>query len=399
MGKLLVLAVDRDDDFGKKAGVTTPVVGVDRCREAATALGMADPEDSDTNALFEAIKVCLDLRKEGTDAEVALICGDAVVGIKSDIAISEEFEKVKKRVKPEGLVLVGDGAEDEYIYPLLSGVKIVSTRRVYVKQAPGLEGNLYIITKMLADPDKRRRFVAPIGVILVLVSLFFVLPNMVMYISDQDISIIARMSSGLAVLFAGLVLILYGYSVGKRLKSLKNTVYNSLFTESTKSLFLLVAVAFMIISIVYDYLEIQSMYFSSEIPKILFFIESLIWPMVIALMLNIIGNIISDYQNEKVMRTSYALSGLTLAAYAFVATGFMDILMTYIGYWRMLELGVAEVALGIALTVLVNFVRGRMKGSEKPRKGRIIIRRRKAENPSEEIEEDYDAVYRMGARV
>ncbi len=398
MGKLLVLAVDRDDDFGTKAGVSTPLIGVERCREAATALGMADPEDSDTNALFSAIKVCLDLRKEGTDAEVALICGASQVGIKSDMAISDEFEAVKKRVKPEGLILVGDGAEDEYIYPLLSGVKIVTTKRVYVKQAPGLEGNLYIITKMLADPDKRRRFVAPIGVFLVLVSLFFVLPNVVMYISDPDISGIARMSSGLAVLAAGLVLILYGYSVGKRLKKLKARVYNNMFKESTKLLFLAVAVAFLVISAVYDYLEIQNMYFQNEIPKVIFFVESLIWPMVISLMLYIAGNIIADYQNERVFRTSYAISGLTLAAYALVATGSLDVLMTYIGYWHMLDIGILEVAAGIALTLVVNFLVGRVK-RDKQSKKRSIIRRKGRKSKDDDLGEEYDAVYRVGACV
>ena len=30
--KLLVICVDRDDDVGKKAGITTPVVGRDSCR-------------------------------------------------------------------------------------------------------------------------------------------------------------------------------------------------------------------------------------------------------------------------------------------------------------------------------------------------------------------------------
>ncbi len=393
MGKILVLAVDRDDDFGAKGGVTTPVVGVERCKEAATALGMADPEDSDMNALFEAIKVCIELRAEGTDAEVALICGDSKVGIKSDIAISKEFETVKKRVKPEGLILVGDGAEDEYIYPLISGVKIVSTRRVYVKQAPGLEGSLYILTKMLADPDKRRRFVAPIGLILMLVSLFFVLPNMVMYISDPDISIIARMSSGLAGLFAGLVLILYGYSVGKRLKKLKTTIFNNMFKESTKLLFLVVAVAFIVIAAVYGYLEVQNMYFSSEITKLLFFVESLVWPMVISLMIYIVGVIISDYQNERVFRTSYALSGLTLAAYALVATGFFDILLTYIGYWHMLEIGIAEVVLGIATTVVINFLRGRATRNKQSKKRSIIKRRKKSETEVDELEDAYDAIY------
>ncbi len=393
MGKILVLAVDRDDDFGAKGGVTTPVVGVERCKEAATALGMADPEDSDMNALFAAIKVCLDLRAEGTEAEVALICGDSKVGIKSDMAISEEFETVKKRVKPEGLILVGDGAEDEYIYPLISGVKVISTKRVYVKQAPGLEGSLYILTKMLADPDKRRRFVAPIGFILMLVSLFFVLPNLVMYISDPDISIIARMSSGLAGLFAGLVLILYGYSVGKRMKKLKNTIFTNMFKESTKFLFMAVAIAFIVISIVYDYLEIQNMYFTSEIPRVLFFIEALIWPTVISIMFYTVGTIISEYQNERVFRTSYALTGLTFAAYALVATGFLDVLQTYIGYGKMLEVGVIEIVSGVFLTLVINFLRGRETRIKQSKRRSIIRRKKKTSVEEDDLEDAYDAVY------
>ena len=36
--KLLVICVDRDDDVGKKAGITTPVVGRDPCINAAQRL-------------------------------------------------------------------------------------------------------------------------------------------------------------------------------------------------------------------------------------------------------------------------------------------------------------------------------------------------------------------------
>ncbi|MBC8251475.1 MAG: DUF373 family protein, partial [Candidatus Nitrosopelagicus sp.] len=47
--KLLVICVDRDDDVGKKAGITTPVVGRDSCINAAQRLALEDPEDADSN--------------------------------------------------------------------------------------------------------------------------------------------------------------------------------------------------------------------------------------------------------------------------------------------------------------------------------------------------------------
>jgi uncharacterized membrane protein len=226
-----------------------------------------------------------------------------------------------------------------------------------------------------------------------LVSLFFVLPNLVMYLSDPDISIIARMSSGLAVLFAGLVLILYGYSVGKRMKKLKSTILTNMFKESTKFLFMSVAIAFIVISIVYDYLEIQNMYFTSEIPRVLFFIEALIWPTVISIMFYTVGSIISEYQNERVFRTSYALTGLTFAAYALVATGFLDVLQTYIGYGQMLEAGILEIVSGVVITLVVNFLRGRDTRIKQSRRRSIIRRKKKTPMEEDDLEDAYDAVY------
>jgi putative membrane protein len=43
--KALVLAIDRDDDFGKKAGVRGPIIGKGKCIDAALKLSLADPED------------------------------------------------------------------------------------------------------------------------------------------------------------------------------------------------------------------------------------------------------------------------------------------------------------------------------------------------------------------
>ena len=79
MKKTLVLVVDRDDDFGVKGKVNTPVIGVQNCLDAATAFGIADPEDSDLNALYAAVSVCLEIQEDGHEADVALICRNSAL--------------------------------------------------------------------------------------------------------------------------------------------------------------------------------------------------------------------------------------------------------------------------------------------------------------------------------
>ena len=41
--KTLVLNVDRDDDFGRKAKIRSPIIGINNNIEAANKLGQADP--------------------------------------------------------------------------------------------------------------------------------------------------------------------------------------------------------------------------------------------------------------------------------------------------------------------------------------------------------------------
>ena len=53
---LLVIAVDRDNDLGRKTGIRSPVVGREANINAAIELGLADPEESDTNTMLAAIR-------------------------------------------------------------------------------------------------------------------------------------------------------------------------------------------------------------------------------------------------------------------------------------------------------------------------------------------------------
>ncbi|WP_297535522.1 DUF373 family protein [Thermococcus sp.] len=161
--RVLVLAIDRDDDFGKKAGVKGPVIGRDACIDAALKLSLADPEDSDANVVYAAVKLRDELEKGGQfdEVEVALITGHPKVGLKSDMELVRQLEEVLKRFPADGIIPVTDGAEDEQIFPIIaSKVPIVTSHRVVVKQSPGIETTWYIIVKymkeILGDPEVAR---------------------------------------------------------------------------------------------------------------------------------------------------------------------------------------------------------------------------------------------------
>lgn len=171
--KTLILCVDRDDDLGRKGGVQTPIIGRRRNLDAAMALGLADPEDSDTNALLAAIH--LHDRElallEGSDdqVEVATIAGHGALGLKADRKLGAELDEVIALVRPDEAILVSDGAEDEQLLPVLqSRVRIAHVHRSVVKQAPRLEGFYYVLTRLLDDEKQAKRFVLPFGIIILI---------------------------------------------------------------------------------------------------------------------------------------------------------------------------------------------------------------------------------------
>ena len=171
--KTLILCVDRDDDLGKKGGVQTPIIGRRRNLDAAMALGLADPEDSDTNALLAAVHLhdreLANMEGTGDQVEVATIAGHPSLGLKADRKLGAELDEVIALVRPDEAILVSDGAEDEQLLPVLQGrVRIAHVHRSIVKQAPRLEGFYYILTRLLDDEKQAKRFVLPFGIIILI---------------------------------------------------------------------------------------------------------------------------------------------------------------------------------------------------------------------------------------
>ncbi|MCK4328134.1 MAG: DUF373 family protein [Candidatus Diapherotrites archaeon] len=155
--KTIVLCVDRDDDYGKKAGVKSPIKGEKANLAAAQALALKDPSESDINAVYGAVKAYRQLKKDGDAAEVVTICGHRDRDHKADKAIVKQVENILKKGDVKGIVLVSDGADDEQVLPLIqSRVKVLGVRTIIVKQAKELEKSYYVIKEVLRDPHFAR---------------------------------------------------------------------------------------------------------------------------------------------------------------------------------------------------------------------------------------------------
>lgn len=168
--KILVLCIDRDNDLGRKTKISGPVMGKENCLKAAVALAIADPADTDANTMFDAVKT---FENSGA-AGVAVVTGDIKVGVESDRTISRQLDSLGSW---DGVILVTDGAEDEYVMPLVqSRMKIVSLRRVVVKQAEQLESAYYtaldFFKRIMKDRELSRMLLGIPGTALLLFYLF-----------------------------------------------------------------------------------------------------------------------------------------------------------------------------------------------------------------------------------
>ncbi len=151
---ILVIYVDRDDDFGRKAGVSGPIIGRKAAEEAAIKLLKKDPRDTDANALFFA----LNLLNNFKDAEIVVLTGSADVGFESDFRIRKQLEEVLEKFKAKEAIFVSNGPEDEAVLPIIqSKLNIVSVYRFGIKESGRLKEMLYAVLDFLKRVRSSKR--------------------------------------------------------------------------------------------------------------------------------------------------------------------------------------------------------------------------------------------------
>ncbi len=175
MRKILVLAVDYDDDVSK-AGVETPVLGYSHLVNAALKFGKVFPDDSDLNVLFHSLHLYEELRAREYEPEVALISGSSESHVEAGRRLRDQLARVLDSTGVADVVLVLDSVEDELVIPVVQGqVNIVAVERVVVEQLRGVEETYVLLgrylRKAVEDPRYSRLFFGLPGLLFIVYAL------------------------------------------------------------------------------------------------------------------------------------------------------------------------------------------------------------------------------------
>lgn len=166
---ILVLCIDRDNDLFEKAKIHAPVIGREENIKAATQLALADPEDPDANAIFYAVKIYNELKKEEKEVVIATLAGHKKLGYHADMEIARQMDKVLDETRAERCIFVSDGVADEEIIPIIkTRIKIDSVKVVVIKQAKELEKTYFVILEKLRDPYYSKIILGVPGIIVFL---------------------------------------------------------------------------------------------------------------------------------------------------------------------------------------------------------------------------------------
>ena len=189
--RTLILCVDRDDDLGVKAGVKTPIIGREENISAAVNLALKDPEEPDSNAIFEAVRI-FDRFNQSTkenelknECQIATIAGSELGDVGADKTLVAEMMEVLKTFPATEVILVSDGFADEAILPLVqSRVPVSSVRRITVKHSESIEETVWIFSrylKMLFENPKYASIVVGLpGILLMVLGVMYAL-NVISY--------------------------------------------------------------------------------------------------------------------------------------------------------------------------------------------------------------------------
>ena len=304
--KTLVLNIDRDDDFGRKAKVKSPIIGYANNLEAANKLGQEDPEDSDLNAIFYAISTYNKLKKEGKKVEIATICGHINVGFKSDEIIAEQLEEVIAKTKAYDVILISDGAEDEYILPIIqSRIKITSVSRVSVKQSRELEDTYYRFMKILDDDKVKKQFILPVALVFIVWAIF---------------TLIGIAAAGFILLTLGVYLLIRAFSWEKNISLMSEDIKSGFLTGKLSIYTYIVSIIVLLAFGIYAY---TSTNFQTEFIflPIISFVFYMVWGIVFAGWLIVFGRAVDTYVHHKKIPLTYYMTPFSLLAFGFVSHG------------------------------------------------------------------------------
>jgi putative membrane protein len=231
--RVLVLYVDRDGDL-KSQGLETPIIGRDEVLRAGIKYILKNPDDSDANAVFAAVKIYDKLAAEygAENVNVAIVSGSADPAV-ADFAVLKELGQILAVFDADAIYFVSDGPSDEAAIPAIQTKRpVVSVHRVVVKQARGVEETVtlfrHYLNKAVREPEYRRYTVGVPALLVFILLLGAVFNQAVVW---QVLNV--------AFLFLAFFVMLYGFGIYDFLREILKK-FEVTFIITIVSLFVLV---------------------------------------------------------------------------------------------------------------------------------------------------------------
>jgi putative membrane protein len=356
--RILVLAVDADNDLFRKTKITGPVIGRNDNYKAAAKLALADPQDTDSNTMFEACRKFDELKSKGYSVNVATVTGAEKEGYVADVELVRQIEVVLERLKSDACILVTDGSSDSRVLPLLKNrIKVNSVDLVRMKQAEGLENTYFTVLEKLKEPHYSR---IVFGIPAILLILFAA-------------SYYFNFGWQLPVALIGIYLIMKGFGLEDALvNSFKGLGFS---VERLSFVFYIGAIIFFAISLIIAYsawagasaVTTDGLIIGSQA------LEGFLTLFPVSLVLYLVGRVI-DLENKR-MRYR-AISQGTYVGYAIVALALLYLTSSWIigqiYFWQFLVLSIATLFAGYGLSAFSTFLRRRAIRHAKIKDKRVI---------------------------
>ncbi len=352
MVEKIVLVIDRDNDLGFKAGIKSPVVGRQSNLISAIKLAEVDPEDSDVNTIFGAIKIYDELKREGEDVEIVTVCGDQRVGTISDEKIAEQLDFVKEKLKAESVIIVTDGSEDEFVIPIVaSRFKIDGIRRIVVKQSKTLESTYYLMKKLLEDPKIAKSTLTPLGMILLVyaISLFMKSPEF---------------GVGSIAFVLGIYFLIKAYGLEGSLENYFSTLKRSLIEGRFSFVTYVIALISFIIGLVYGAYRVWLLTLGETVPGIVtiiavFLNSTIVW-IVAGGIFVALGRIFDSIVEGRSCR-KYVTMVFLVSSTGLVVWGFSKFFIDFKSYLDLIKSIVGAIILGVVGVVPLRYEGGSSK--------------------------------------
>ncbi|MGC8479067.1 MAG: DUF373 family protein [Candidatus Micrarchaeia archaeon] len=349
--RVLILVSDIDNDLYRKTGISGPLTGKVQVLNGATQLALADPEDTDSNAMFEAVKLYDELKGEGYTVNVAAITGSEREGYDADREIVRQLELVLEQYKADSCVFVTDGESDKRILPLVEArVKVNSIKLVIVKQAEGLENTYFTILEKLKEPHYARIIFGIPAILLLLFSL----------------SYIAGLGWELPIALIGIYLLLKGFGLEDALiESFRGFGFS---IDRMSFIFYMASIIFIITSIFIGIGNYQEQLSINNNPGLAlsYGVEGFLILIPIVLILYLIGRIIDTKTSRHIFRSyKYMIyMGSSLIFWVFLYS-FMSWFIGQIYFSQLIDYSILAIFIGICISLMAGFLKKRTIKSKK----------------------------------